>query len=384
MVAEIALAVLVIAGGGLFVADFIEQQNRGTGLDPVRLLSLEVPLATASGPSADRRRALVADMIREVGSLPGVEGAAITTANPFSDRRWGVRVATERSGDPERGLSTVNLRLVTPNLFRTWRTPVLAGRDISSADRPATAVVAVVSRRFARRFWPGSSALQQRLYRRAPDGSLAALTVVGVVGDVRDSGDVEETVYLPYEQLAGLEAAETVYLMVRGSSSGSWAKEIPRALSRVDPRLGVAESGFMDALWSQSRSQSRAGVPVLAFLGGFALLLSSTGIFAIVSFAAVERRSELGIRVALGATPASVRRLIVRQGSVLALAGCAAGLPLALAANRVISSSIKEIPDRPFFCGAVALVLFLIASISSDVPARRAARRSPLETLGRG
>src|SRR5262249_11864976 len=157
-------------------------------------------------------------------------------------------------------------------------------------------------------------------------------TIVGVVGDIREVGDIQESVYIPYEQMAASEAAETIYVMVRGrGSDGGWAREVPRVLARVDPRLGIAQTGFMDSLYESNLTQNRAGTSILAFFAGFGLLLASMGILATVSFVALQRRSELGIRAALGATPSQVRRLILRQGFALAVAGCCVGLLGALA-----------------------------------------------------
>ncbi len=382
VVAEVALATLLLAGSGLMAADFWDRQHRDLGLRPANLFAAEVPLRDASEGSADRRRALVGEILRAVAEIPGAGSAAVTSGNPFSQRRWGVRIAPAERVDPARELSTVNLRLVSPGLFRTYDTILVAGRDLAESDRLETRPVAVVSRGLARRFWSGEDPIGKRFVRRAPDGSLVLTTVVGVAGDIRELGDMQEAIYLPFGQTAALEAAETITVMVRGQDpSAGWTRDIPRVLAGIDPRLGTAETGFMDDLYQQNLKQNRAGTSILAFFGGFGLLLACMGILATVSFVSLQRRGEFGIRAALGATPGEIRRLILGHGVALAGAGCLAGLVLALAANRVLASALSDFPERPWICAAVAGLLLLVAGAASDRPARKAARRDPLEAL---
>jgi putative ABC transport system permease protein len=380
---EIALATLLLGGAALMLANFADRQSRDLGLRPDHLFSAEIPLRNASGDSAQRRSQLVPQILRSISGIPGVASAAVATANPFSERRWGVGVAPEgRNLDPTRDLSTVNLRLVSSGLFRTFRTPLLAGRDILDSDRPDTPAVTVISRHLARRLWSRTNAVGQRLARRRPDGTLTGMTVVGVVGDIRDSGDLTDTIYIPYAQVSELETAETIYLMVRGaSSSDAWAHELPRALTRVDSRLGIADSGFMDGFYADSLRQNRVGTSVLGFFALFGLLLASVGVFAIVSFVAFQRRFEIGIRIAVGASPGEVGLLVLRHGLFLAAAGAAAGFPLALAANRLLQAALPDFSMRPMLCAAVAASLILVATAASAFPARRAARLDPLVAL---
>jgi putative ABC transport system permease protein len=169
---------------------------------------------------------------------------------------------------------------------------------------------------------------------------------------------------------------------VRGrGDSGSWARELPRALARVDARLGPEETDFMDDLLSRSQAQGRVGASVLASFSAFGLLLAALGIFSMVSFTTRERRVEIGIRVAVGATPREVRRLVLRHGLWRALAGVALGLPLALAAGRILAGTIDGFSARPLLCAAVAGGLFIIAALTCDVPARQAARADALTAL---
>ncbi|HYB53730.1 MAG TPA: FtsX-like permease family protein, partial [Thermoanaerobaculia bacterium] len=380
---QIALATLLLGAASLMSADFVDRQNRALGLDPDHLFSAEVPMHNSGGDSPDRRRQLVAEILRETASVPGLGSSAIVTANPFSERQWGIVIAAEgKDLDPTRELSTVNLRLVTPGLFRTWSTPLVAGRDISEADRPETPAVAVVSQHLVRRLWGEADPIGRRLVRRRPDGTLASTAVVGVVGDVRDFGDLRDTVYLAYNQASELEAAETIYFMGRGASAADgWARELPQALARVDPRLGIAESGFMKNLYAGSLRQNRLGASLIGFFAVFGLLLAAIGVFALVSFVALRRRAEIGVRIAVGASPPQVKRLVLGQGLLLAAAGGAAGFPLALAANRILQAAIPGLALRPAVCAASSGLLILVAILASHPPARRAARLDPMTAL---
>ena len=380
---EIALATVLTGCGALMLADLRERESRRLGLDPDHLLSVEVPLGEAAGASPERRRALVERLVAAAASVPGVASAAATTANPFSDRRWGMPIAADRDLDPTRELSTVNLRLVTPGLFATWKTRVLAGRPIEASDREDAPSVAVVSRHLARRLFDSDAPLGRQLVRRLPGGELARFTIVGVVEDVRDSGELRDALYLSYAQTATHDAAGSVYLMVRGAGvSDAWARDVPRAAARCDPRLGAAEIVLENDLYARSIAPNRVGASVLGGFAGFGLLLATLGVFGAVSFAAGQRRNEIGVRLAVGATPGQIRRLVGRQGFLLAAAGCAAGLPASLAVARILSATIPDFAGRPLLCVAVAVGLLALAAAAADVPARRAARLDPVAALG--
>jgi predicted permease len=382
VVAEVALATLLLSGGALMVSDSWTREHRPLGLDPDAVLSIEVPIENAAGDSPERRRAVVDRLLGNVSRIPGVSAVAASTANPFSDRRWGLPLAPDRSLDPTADLLTVNLRIATPGLFRVFGTRLIAGRDVSEADRPDGLPVAVVSRHLAQRLWGRASALGHRVVRRPPDGRLVRMTVVGVADDIRDSGDLRDTIYLPYSQLASHDAAQSVYVMVRGDAvARGWAREAVRAVGRTDPRIGAAEVIFLGDLYAASNAQSRVGTSLLAGFAAFGLLLAILGVFGAVSFVTGHRRNEIGVRIAVGASPSQIRGLVARQGLGLALLGCGIGFPLSVAVARILSAVIPEFEGRSFLCAVVTVGLLAAAAFSSDVPARRAARMDPVAAL---
>jgi putative ABC transport system permease protein len=387
VVGEIALAVLLTGAAVAMVADWRDRAGRSPGLSPTGLAAVELSVREAGGGSpdgADRAR-LVDRVLESVRAIPGVVSAAATTTNPFEGTSWGVRVTEGSTVDPTTELPTVSMRIATPGLFRAFETPLLAGRDFTDADRAGAAPVAIVGRHLARRFWGTQSPLGRAITRRAPDGSYVPMTVVGVVEEVTDRGLLADSIYLPYAQLAGHEAAETVHVMVRRRrASAVTGSELARAVAAVDPRIGLASIAAMDDLYARTLTPRRLGSQILSFLGGFGLLLAAVGIAAVVSFFALQRRTELGIRAAIGATPGQIRGLVLRQGLALATSGCGIGLVLALAANRGLAHAVEDMAPRPSLCAMTAALLFAVALLAADVPARRAAAADPLETLRHG
>lgn len=384
VVGEIAVAALLAGAACAMVADWRDREARRPGLTPRGLIAVELSVREAGGGAAEgaSRAPLVSRVLEKVRTLPGVTSAAVTTTNPFRGISWGVRVIPGPTADPAAELPTVSMRVATPGLFRTLETPLFEGRDFSPADGAASAPVAIVGRHLARRFWGKQSPLGRTVTRRAPDGSLVPATVVGVVEEVPDRGLLGDSIYFPYAQLATHEAAEIVHLMVRRPGSiATTGREVARAVASVDPGIGVASIFSMEELFEQTMTSNRVGSSVLAFFAGFGLLLATVGIFAIVSFLALHRRPELGIRVAVGASPRQIRALVLRQGLLLAAGGCAIGLVLALGANRALAHAITDFTPRPLLCAAVALVLFAVTLVATDFPARGAAACDPLETL---
>jgi putative ABC transport system permease protein len=383
VVGETALATVLLAGAALMFADLVSRERRDLGLSAPGLLSMEVPLAGTAGESADLRRRTVSGILREVAAVPGVRSAAATTINPFWGGTWAIGIAPDGGVGPQGELASAHFRLVTPGLLRTLQTPLFSGRDVAATDAEGSPEVAIVSRHLARRFWDARDPVGQRIVRRRADGRLVRVEVVGVAGDVRDAGDLEDAVYLPFAQFASLAGADSVYVMVRGpASSGSWIRDSVRAVGRVDRRLAVAEAETMDRLYARSLAQSRLGTGILAAFAAFGLLLAGIGIFGVVAFTAAQRRAEIGIRIALGAGPAQIRALVRGHGLRLAALGSGAGLVLALALNRLLSRALHDFPADPRLPAAVALLLLAVALAASEIPARRAGRSRALDSLG--
>jgi len=383
VVLQVAISTLLLSDAFAMMRGFHEKRTRDLGVDPKNLLhaELEFPLSRYGG-GAERVRALD-EILRRISSVSGVSRAAATSVNPLWGGTWGMGIAPgSLAGDP-REYRSVNARLVTPGLLRTMGTALLSGRDISETDREDSPQVAIVSRRMARRIWGEASALGQTVARRSARGEPVRMQVVGLAADVADFGEMEETVYLPYQQLSNSEDAETVHLMVRGDPGRrGFAADISRAVWAVDPALALAEVSPMEGLYAASLSQQRLGTLILGAFGVFGLALAAIGAYGVAAFRAGRRHTEIGIRLALGARPAAIQRLFVREGLGLSVAGGLSGIAAMEFSRPLLARALGSgFAGSPGLDAVVVGVLVAAGTLASWAPARRASHLDPLGAL---
>jgi hypothetical protein len=307
----------------------------------------------------------------------------VSTINPLVGATWGDRVRRPGTA-PEEG-SEVNLRLVSPGFFETLGIALLSGRDFAPLDAAGRAPVVIVSRRLAGRLWPSESALGQSLVRGPSPASLLA-TVIGVAADVEDSGDLRETIYVPFSQSAALAGANHFWVLGRDpGGGGSWVRELERGIWRIDPELAWSDAGFLDAMRSQSLARDRTGSRLAAFYAGFGLLLAGLGLGGIMAFLLSQREVELGVRQALGATPARLLRALTAEGMWIALRGLGAGFASFLLLQPVLAHWAPDVahPTADVWAAVAGLVL-AISAVAAYLPARRAAGRDPIAALRQG
>jgi predicted permease len=375
-IAEVALTFVLLAGSGLLIRSFLKVQSLDKGFAPSPTVTMNIQL-DARYNQPERQNAFFRNLIERAGALPGVEAAAAINHLPLGGGESLAQLNVE--GQPLDEKTLFELRSITPRYFAVMGIPLLGGRVFTDGDGTGHPGVAMVSRSFARRYFPGQDAVGKRC-RYGPDSPW--WTITGVVGDVRQLS-LEATppmqVYLPLWQTGG----DSVSVAVRTNIAADRVAASMRSLVRdLDPTVAVADVRTMNQLVSAATAQRRFQTQLVTAFGGAGLLLSLVGLYALMTYSVAQRTAEIGIRMALGAQRGSVMRLILRQGSSLALAGIALGVVCAWGVTRAMMSLLFEVaPADPATFFAVAVLFCAVALAACYVPARRATRVDPMAAL---
>jgi len=385
IVAETALTLVLLAAGGLVIRNFMRLQSHPLGFDAHGLLAMELTPPPERYTSADRRAALVHNVVAALSAEPRIGRVAVTSVNPLGGGSWVAPVESEDDARQHPGtIFAVNHRLISPGLFQTMGVPLIRGRDFTAFDRDGSPPVVIVSDALARRLWPGVDAIGRRIRLARPNTPW--LTVVGIVDNVYDAREADlpkETWYLPYDQFAGTAAAEHFYLMVRdGDVPLTIVEDVRRAVARVDPSVAPYEPVAMDAYYSESIGRERVSAAFMMAFGAFGLLLASLGVYGVMALTVAQRAPEFGIRVALGANPADLVPLAVSRGLRLVACGIAAGGCIALVLNRILNGLLAEGGTIDLSMLAIAAALMLSAALAAcAVPALSISRLDPVDAL---
>jgi putative ABC transport system permease protein len=387
VIAELALAVMLLAGAGLLIRSYVQLQHVAPGFDPAGVVTftLSLPPGKYSDPAAPST--FVTGLLSRVQGEPGVESAAVAMGLPFTS---GLNAVTgfRREGQPEpdsASMPSASLRIVSGNYFKTMRIPVRRGRFFSTGDTAASPEVAIINERTAQRFFAGVNPIGEQirvsatLARQARNGPK---TIVGVVGNVKYSGLDEETpaeIYLPYDQ----EPVDAFTVAVR--SAGNAMTPIPelrREVAALDPLLPLANVNALADLVDASIAGRRLTLQVFLVFGAIAVVMSAIGVYGVLAYLVGQRTREIGLRLAVGALPSAVVWLFVREGAVLILCGAGAGLVGALAAGRWIAALLFGVtPADPLTFAAAVFTLGVTAAAATYFPARRAANVDPVAAL---
>lgn len=383
-VAEISLAMVLLIASGLLIRSFALVMSVNPGFDPDRVIEAEVSLPRFLYSTPQQWAAFSSELLARLHAQPGLQDSALGGPLPM-DRQGEANMPLSVVGAPPLppGESlTADYATVSSDYFRVMRIPLLRGRFFSEQDAPSTTKVAIISEELARRYFAGQDPIGKQMKFGLPPNGNVIREIVGVVGDVRDvalSRKPGPMMYVPFPQ-APLWGAEIVVRNSLGPSST--AAGIRQAVYSIDKNLPVTDiQPLADAL-DHSISQERFRTFLFGSFSTMALLLAAVGIFGVISFSVSQRTHEIGIRMALGAQPRDILRLILGQGIRIAALGVAIGFAAALLFTRLMTRLLYGISvTDPLIFGSVAVVLFSVTMTACYVPATRALGVDPIEAL---
>jgi predicted permease len=401
MGAQVAMALVLLIASGLMVRSFQKLRNLDPGFNPASALAFSVALPTATYPSRTSAVAALQQILQKLSAIPGVSAASASTCLPLSNGCWGNTFRVEgRPVEPNTTPPLGVFRAVGGGYFEAMGIPVVRGRGITQGDVDRREPVVVVSEALARRVFPNQDPIGQRLRSAAPprpDGTTnTPLEIVGIVADTPVQSLAEQVrasqVYMPMSIAGGPDIPRnllvgpdvtTMSFVVRASiPAATLTSSVRAAVDAVDSQLALARVTTLEAMIDRASAQMAFTMVLIAVAGGVALMLGLVGIYGVMSYIVSQRTSEIGVRLALGAEPRSVTAMILKQGSVVALAGAAIGVIVALAGSRLIASLLYGITPRdPAVFVMTTLLLLVVSALACWLPARRAARLSPLEAL---
>jgi putative ABC transport system permease protein len=375
VIAEIAVTMVLLILTGLLTRSLLELEKVPLGYDAKNLLTLRLSFPGPSYPTGLQRTAFLREALERIEALPGVESAGATIVLPVGDPTVSAMFTIEGRPPAFPGeVLLINQRMVSPEYLQTLRIPLVEGRYLSEADRADSERVVVVSKKTAETYWPGQSALGKRMKRGLPRPENPWMTVVGVVGDVRDtslSADISPTWYLPYTQ----HDFQDYSLVLRTSGDPlPLARSVRQTIWSIDPNLPVEEVLTMEQNLADSLAKERFRIAFLWLSTGLGLVLAATGLYGLISYSVDKRTREIGIRMAMGARPATLLKMVLGQTMTLVVLGLALGGLMALGMGRLLSSMLFQVgPMDPLAFFAASLLLLVVALAAGFLPANRAA-----------
>jgi putative ABC transport system permease protein len=382
VVAEVALALVLLVGAGLMIQSFRRLQSVDPGFNARSVLTMRVILPRRKYVEDGQRIAFFRQAVERIGHLPGVESASAVSYLPFAGLGAGTNFIIEGQPKPPPGQDFIcNVRVTDENYFRTMGIPVLAGRTYTAQEAQEARKVVVISEALARKYFPGEDPIGHRIAIYMKD-DLDPTEIIGVVADSKVNALDEETqpmVYWPHAELA--YGGMTIIARTTGDPL-SLAPAAQREIQIIDKDQPVSEVRTMEGWLSESVARTRFGTFLLSVFAGVALLLAAVGIYGVMAYSVTQRTHEIGIRMALGAQRRDLVRMVVGQGMILTLIGVGLGLVAAFGLTRVMTSLLFGISATdPATFGGISLLLALAALLACLIPARRATRVDPMVAL---
>ncbi len=391
--AQMALALMLLVGAGLMIRSFQTLRTIDPGFtSPHTLQTFSVRILPALAPQPEHVTRVQQDLLQRFADIPGVSSVAFATRMPMAIDRSSSALTAK--GRPDDGKTPPNhqVKVVSPDLFRTQGTPLIAGRDFTWADIYGSRDLAIVSEHLARELFGSVEAAVGQSLREYYDEKSPWREVIGVVGNVHDDGvhrNAPTTIYFPaqpVQRVFGVPGfqARRVSFAVRSESAGTpeFLDQVREAVSSVSASMPISQVATLDEPYRRSMARTAFTLLMLAIAGTMALLLGMCGIYGVISYAVSQRRREIGIRLALGAPLPAVRRLFLRRGAMMGAAGLLLGLAGAVAVTRLMRSLLYGVtPLDPLTFATMPVVLAAAAALASYLPARAATTVDPVETM---
>jgi putative ABC transport system permease protein len=382
VIAEVALALVLLIGAGLMLTSFARLRSVNVGFNTDNLYVVFVPLPQARYNNEAQAR-FYTELLERLRANPVTQRSAIVFPTPFGGGNATGNYTIEGRPRERADQPTTDINSVTPGYFQTMQIPLLRGRDVELTDTRDRPSVVVINQTLAEREWPNEDPIGKRLSIGGdPDDPSSWLTVVGVVGDSRRSNleaPPPAAVYLSHSMFT-IPFSGAVIRSEQGEAAV--ASAVHQAVRSLDASLPAGNSDTIESVLARRTGQPRFRALLIAAFAAVALLLAGVGLYGVISYTVAQRIPEIGVRLALGATPGQVGRLIVRQGVTLALVGVALGIVGALAATRLLEGLLYSVsPTDPVVYSALAAVLLTIAALACYIPARKAMKIDPLVAL---
>ncbi|MFL5496808.1 MAG: ABC transporter permease [Gemmatimonadales bacterium] len=381
--AQLALALLVLAAAGIITRSLINLQRAELSLEPSHLLIGELALRSDLLANPEKQRAMLEQLMPQLEAIPGVRAVSPVVAVPFSEAAgWDGKPAAEGQSPVEAAANPMlNMEVVAPGYFTTLGIPVLRGRTFTDQDREDAPPVVVVSQSAAQHYWPGDDPIGKRLMMGA--NLDRTFTVVGVVPDTRyrDLREARPSIYFPLSQ-SFFPFAPTTLAIRTDSGSGAPISTIRRVISETAPGVALVSAAPFGTFLEGPLAQPRMNALLLVLFAGAAVVLASVGLFGVMATMVRQRTRELGIRLALGAAPRDLQRMVMRRGLIIATVGLVLGLLGTLLANRLLVALLYDVsPTDGVTLLVAAGFLFGVAGLASAIPARLSTRVDPMLAL---
>jgi putative ABC transport system permease protein len=381
IVAQVAVSFVLLIGAGLMLRSFAKLQHVDPGFQPENVLTMQIGLNFTKYNTSDKQRAFFESFLDKVEAQSGVKSAAASMMIPLTTgmTMMGDFQIEGQARMPGQAPPVADFRVISPNYFETLHIPILEGRAFTRADRPGVPDIAIVNRSAARHFWGAQDPVGKRF---SVDGGKAWIQIAGVAGDVRQYGldkDPVDEIYVPLAQSPLLDG---ILVIKTAGEPMSMARSVIELLYAIDPNQPAARVRSLEQVRAESVAAPRLTTNLLGLFALLALAIAATGIGGVMALAVGQRRHEIGVRMAVGARPGEILRMILGQGMALALLGVGLGLFGALWLTHLLEQLLFEVtPTDPLTYVGVAAVLGLAALAACYIPARRAAHVDPIIAL---